>query len=425
MIATNIPLFHTVNEMPLVLDPARLDAGGGIEETLKKNKAQYHQSCRYLFQNYRLERPRKRPPSPGSTQSIEGCTKRRNSHAIRQPECFVFDEYEPKSDLRQVMTMNLDKRLNDCVQTLNDEKRMGKLSGGDAIAQELPLDMFGRTVQQSEGSQFQEGLQQDVYPLAFSELIKYIVETKSSKEGPSLLRLVDMVQLYKRRLEQIGIEKPDVNSTTLKEKLLAEISELEAHKQERDVILTFDEDSGLALSQASDYSDAIILAKVAKILRIHMLDHTSKFDGTFHDGCIEEAIPSSLVQFVGMIEHGADIKSQLRFVVLKTDLVIAQLLQYNCYATYKEGAATHRHSTNRETPFPIFLGMSVYAKTRKRMLVEMLHEHGISISYDRVLEVSAQLGDAAVSKYMKDGVACPQLLQRGLFTTAASWISLW
>ena len=76
-----------------------------------------------------------------------------------------------------------------------------------------------------------------------------------------------------------------------------------------------------------------------------MLDHTSKFDGTFHDGCIEEAISSSLVQFVGMIEHGADIKSQLRFDVSKTDLVIAQLLRYNCYAKYKEGAATHRHST--------------------------------------------------------------------------------
>ena len=144
-----------------------------------------------------------------------------------------------------------------------------------------------------------------------------------------------------------------------------------------------------------------------------MLDHTSKFDGTFHDGCIEEAIPSSLVQFVGMIEHGADIKSQLRFDVSKTDLVIAQLLQYNCYAKYKEGAANHRHSTNRETPFPIFLGMSVYAKTRKRMLVEMRHEHGISILYDRVLEASAQLGDAAVSKYMKDGVVCPQVLRRG------------
>ena len=78
-----------------------------------------------------------------------------------------------------------------------------------------------------------------------------------------------MVQLYKQRLEHIGIEKPDVNSTRLKENLLAEISELEAHKQERDVILAFDEDIGLALSQASDYSDAIILAKVANIFRRH------------------------------------------------------------------------------------------------------------------------------------------------------------
>lgn len=48
----------------------------------------------------------------------------------------------------------------------------------------------------------------------------------------------------------------------------------------------------------------------------------------------------------------------------------------------------------------------------------MLHEHGMSISYDRVLEISAQLGDATVSKYVKEGVVCPSLLRKGLFTTA-------
>ena len=49
----------------------------------------------------------------------------------------------------------------------------------------------------------------------------------------------------------------------------------------------------------------------------------------------------------------------------------------------------------------------------------MLHDHGIIISYDRVLEVSAQLGDAAVAKYVEDGMVCPSDLRRGLFTTAA------
>ena len=57
-----------------------------------------------------------------------------------------------------------------------------------------------------------------------------------------------------------------------------------------------------------------------------MLNHKSTFDGTFHEGCIEEAFPASLLQFVGMVEHGADIKSQLRFGASKRDLAIAQLL---------------------------------------------------------------------------------------------------
>ena len=70
---------------------------------------------------------------------------------------------------------------------------------------------------------------------------------------------------------------------------------------------------GLVLPEASDYSEAMTLAKAAKILRRHMLDHKSKFNGTFHEGCIGEAIPTTLLQFVGMAKHGADIKSQLKF----------------------------------------------------------------------------------------------------------------
>ena len=47
----------------------------------------------------------------------------------------------------------------------------------------------------------------------------------------------------------------------------------------------------------------------------------------------------------------------------------------------------------------------------------MLHDHGKSISYDMVLEISAQLGDATVCKYVEEGVVCPPVLRKGLFTT--------
>lgn len=54
MIATNVPLFHAINEFPIAFDTRRLDDGNGIEETLRNNNAKYHQSCRLLFNNTKL-----------------------------------------------------------------------------------------------------------------------------------------------------------------------------------------------------------------------------------------------------------------------------------------------------------------------------------------------------------------------------------
>jgi hypothetical protein len=59
MIATNIPLFQGINQLPIILDPIILDEGGDIEETLRRNNAKYHQNCRLLFNNTVLERTRK------------------------------------------------------------------------------------------------------------------------------------------------------------------------------------------------------------------------------------------------------------------------------------------------------------------------------------------------------------------------------
>ena len=41
------------------------------------------------------------------------------------------------------------------------------------------------------------------------------------------------------------------------------------------------------------------------------------------------------------------------------------------------------------------------------------------ISFDRVLEISTQLGDSVVSTYLEKGVVCPAVLQKGIFTTSA------
>ena len=109
----------------------------------------------------------------------------------------------------------------------------------------------------------------EAYSLAFSELLIYINETKSNREGtsPVVFKLADLTKIYKERLEQLGVQSSNVHSNRLKDKLMAQMPELESHRKGCDVLLTFKEDIVPVLSQASDYNDAIILSKAASFLR--------------------------------------------------------------------------------------------------------------------------------------------------------------
>ena len=77
------------------------------------------------------------------------------------------------------------------------------------------------------------------------------------------------------------------------------------------------------------------------------------------------------------------------------------------------------HSTDREPPLPVYLGMKIHAETRKKGLVDTLYSLGLSISYDRLLSISTALGNTAVDQYEEDGVVCPKKLRSGVFTTSA------
>ena len=70
--------------MPIKLDPACLDDGHGIEETLRINKAQYHLNCKLAFNNTKLTQAQKRN-STSATDPEEGCSS-------KLPEDLTFSE---------------------------------------------------------------------------------------------------------------------------------------------------------------------------------------------------------------------------------------------------------------------------------------------------------------------------------------------
>ena len=61
----------------------------------------------------------------------------------------------------------------------------------------------------------------------------------------------------------------------------------------------------------------------------------------------------------------------------------------------------------------------VHAETRKRGLVDKLYDLGLSISYNRVLEISTAMGNRVCAQFEEENAVCPINLRTGLFTTSA------
>ena len=104
-------------------------------------------------------------------------------------------------------------------------------------------------------------------------------------------------------------------------------------------------------------------------------------------------------------------------------LTIAQLLTFNSVRhKRREGPTTSvnvRHSTDQESPVPMYIGLMVHAQTRKRELADRLSHVAVSMTYDRVLRLSSQLGKTVMRQFHKEQVECPPKMRGDVVTTAA------
>ncbi|KAJ8393374.1 hypothetical protein AAFF_G00060960 [Aldrovandia affinis] len=240
-----------------------------------------------------------------------------------------------------------------------------------------------------------------------------------------VFRLADLVQLYQSRIEQLGVQLDTrVHSTRLKQRLLAQFPDMRAHTKGKDILMAFEEDLGAALAKACELdsdSDAVHLAHAAQIVRRHMFGEAKPFTG-FPEGCQEESVPPLLLALVSMILEGPSIKEQMADTN-PAAIATTQILKFNSVKHKRTRGTTSstsvRHSVAQETPLPIYIGMMLHAHTRKKELVDRLSHLGLSISYDRVLQLSAQMGNSVCQQFHRERVVCPPKMRGQVFTTAA------
>ena len=430
-VATIIEDFNSINCLPKSISIARLDEGEGIEKTFQARQAMWHDSCRLKYNKTEFKRAQKRKlPKEDSTAMPLKYSRRSiasEGTKLSGRTCFFCNESTSSKDLRKASTLNLDLHVREAALLLEDTALLAKLSAGDLVAQDAEYHahclsaLYNRARDKKSPANDQTV---SSHGIALGKLVSFIDECRLDKSTAPVFKLADLVKQYENLLQEMGSDV-SINSTVLKRRLMSHFPDMEELKSGVHILLVFQDDAGSAIRFASEHnadSEGICLARAASIVRRHMSNICAKFQGSFEPGCQEKSVPTSLVALVGMILNAPCVEPSQNSSAWTPTLTISQLLMFNSCARRRnvnETADSIRRSSNREPPLPVYLGALLHTKTRKRELVDILYHLGLSVSYNRVLDISTSLGSKTCRFYAKEGVVCPPKLKHGLFTTGA------
>ena len=263
--------------------------------------------------------------------------------------------------------------------------------------------------------------------IALLEVTNTIEELIITSTNNPVFMMKDLRVMYQERLRDLNASSEQidrVNVTRLKEHILKEVHGLREEKKGKCVLLTMDGTAGRAVFEASLNStldEGIILSKAASIVRKNIFSHDQSFDGDLLASDPKNSLSIHLLRLLGLIlegfKHFDKVSSKTEDIVVK----LAQIIKFNAVKTVRRSHVgdVRRHSKQNEPPLPTLIGLSIHSKTRKKGIVQFLASQGLSISYDRVLQIEDDITKQLCIRYNTEGIVCPPSLKKGLFTIAA------
>ena len=141
------------------------------------------------------------------------------------------------------------------------------------------------------------------------------------------------------------------------------------------------------------------------------------FDGSFTD-TTDEHIPKELYSFHRWVMQGPN-------TMLSSDRKCAQinqsaktLAQSTITISLSQSQVSNRKAQTirctREMPQQVAIALSVHKATRRNKIINVLHDFGVSIEYNRLLRIESQLADAILSRLLtNDNMFTPADFVRG------------
>ena len=146
--------------------------------------------------------------------------------------------------------------------------------------------------------------------IALAELVEYIEKAPR----PIVFQLSDLAKMYSSSPGQLEAHVPDcINSTGLKDRLLAQTPELSTFTEGKEVKLGFSRNIGAALNFAKTHdhdAEAMYLAKAAMLVRKELFRKKQCVNGAFDAHSQRSEVPELLLALVDMILEGPNVKNK-------------------------------------------------------------------------------------------------------------------
>ena len=168
-----------------------------------------------------------------------------------EPTCFFCNEPAGSAVLHNASTYSIDVNVRRIALELEDTALLAKLAAGDMIAIEAKYhhDCL-RSLYNRARKAAPKGNDEDdscLHGIAFSELVAFLEDNNSDEDTAPVFKLVDLTEMYKVRLEQLGVTvEKRIHTTRLKNRLLTVLPDLRAYSQGRDTLLSFEKNIGPA-----------------------------------------------------------------------------------------------------------------------------------------------------------------------------------
>lgn len=436
-LATNLELLYEMDSLPQHIDITRLNSTGGIKETLILNNAKWHKNCYKNCSSLKIERA-KRKQQKSYTQSLPSPTKHHlrganfascslDKESFSQPGCFFCDGVN--GELHKAATHDLDYRVRSTAEQIGDSKLLTKLATGDMVAIDAVYHLkclnsfYNLSRSRKRKSAGHCKTKSNKNSLAFAEVVSYIEEeiTQSAHDQKIVFKLSDLKQLYNEHLENFGEDSSvPIHSSRFTQRLLHYLPYLEAHNSKCGTLLSLKKDIGNTLLDACNIdsdNEAILLMRVAKLIRKEMFQHEYIFNGSLTDEQYDN-MPDLLETLIKMIlGDSTNEQPDCADALSRAASSITQLIVFNSVKRSRTDTVSLRHNLGRETVLPLYIGLLIYNTTRKRNLIDTLFNKGLSVSYERVLQFTTALANSEIQRYEQQEVVCPSQLRNQVFTT--------